>query len=108
MLSMLTGCGGTDEPEPASNLGGGAPEVTVTADGTRENPFVGHGIIQEVGDGHLVIAHDTIPGFMGAMTMPYPAATGAMDDALEPGQEVTFDVELLDLGFQVFRIERVE
>ena len=93
-LSMLAACGGTDEPEPLSTLGEGAPEETATADGTRENPFVGHGTIQEVGNSQLVITHDTIPGFMGAMTMPFPVATEAMDEALEPGQEVTFEVEL--------------
>ena len=107
-LSMLVACGGTDEPAPASVPGEGAPEATAAPDGTRENPFVGRGTIQEVGDGQLVIAHETIPGFMGAMTMPYAVAAEAMDDALEPGQEVTFEVELLDPGFQIFRIERVE
>ncbi len=108
ILSMLVACGGTDEPEPASTLGEGTPEATAPSDGTRENPFVGHGTIQEVGERQLVIAHDTIAGFMGAMTMPYPVAAEAMDDGLEAGQEVTFEIELLDPGFQIFRIERVE
>lgn len=107
-LSMLVACGGTDEPEPASVLEDGAPEPTAPADGTRENPFVGHGTIQEIGSSLLVITHDTIPGFMGAMTMPFPVAPEATDEALEPGQEVTFEVELLDAGFQIFRVERVE
>ena len=107
-LSILVACGGISEPEPAPTTGEAAGEVTAPPDGTRANPFVGRGTIQEVGDGQLVIEHDTIPGFMGAMTMAFPVAEEAMDDALEPGQEITFQIELLDPGFQIIRIEPVE
>ena len=107
-LSILVACGDLSDPEPAPTTGEAAGEVTAPPDGTRANPFVGRGTIQEVRDGQLVIEHDTIPGFMGAMTMAFPVAEEAMDDTLVTGQEIMFQIELLDPGVQIIRIEPVE
>jgi protein SCO1 len=41
---------------------------------------------------HLVIDHEEIPGFMGAMTMPYPVADAATLDRVSPGDQITADV----------------
>jgi len=41
---------------------------------------------------HLVIDHEAIPGFMGAMTMPYPVVDDAVFDRVAPGDQITADV----------------
>ena len=107
-LSILVACGGNNEPGATTSPGQPAGQVTGEPDGTRENPFVGRGTIQGFGNNQLVIQHDTIPGFMGAMTMAFPVAEDAMDDTLERGQGITFYIELVDPGFQIIRIEPVE
>src|SRR5581483_9858701 len=40
----------------------------------------------------LVVDHKEIPGFMGAMTMPYPTADPADLDRVSPGDQITADV----------------
>ena len=40
----------------------------------------------------LVVDHKDIPGFMGAMTMPYPTADPNDLDRLSPGDQITADV----------------
>ncbi len=77
-------------------------------EGTREVPFEGQGVIQAVAEGQLQIQHGMIPGFMMAMTMTFPVAQEAMNDALEVGEEVVFKIERLREGrFQIFSIEAV-
>jgi protein SCO1 len=41
---------------------------------------------------HLVVNHEEIPGFMGAMTMPYPVVDAQTLDRLSPGDQITADV----------------
>src|SRR4051812_41792899 len=41
---------------------------------------------------HLVIDHEAITGFMGAMTMPYPVVDDATLDKVMPGDQITADV----------------
>ena len=42
--------------------------------------------------GRMVVDHEAIPGFMGAMAMPYPVADPKLLDAVSPGDQVTADV----------------
>jgi protein SCO1/2 len=41
---------------------------------------------------HLVVDHEEIPGFMAAMTMPYPVADSRSLEELSPGDRITADV----------------
>src|ERR1700730_13891376 len=41
---------------------------------------------------HLVVNHEEIPGFMGAMTMPYPVGDAQTLEKLSPGDQITADV----------------
>jgi protein SCO1 len=41
---------------------------------------------------HLVVNHEEIPGFMAAMTMPYPVVDPQTLDKLSPGDQITADV----------------
>jgi protein SCO1/2 len=42
----------------------------------------------------MVVDHEAIPGFMGAMAMPYPVADPKLLDAANPGDQITADVVL--------------
>lgn len=45
--------------------------------------------------GHqLIIDHDAIPGFMDAMTMPYPVKDDAMLNEVSPGDEIEADLRV--------------
>jgi protein SCO1 len=41
---------------------------------------------------HLVVNHEEIPGFMGAMTMPYPVVDTQTLEKTSPGDQITADV----------------
>lgn len=41
---------------------------------------------------HLVVNHEEIPGFMGAMTMPYPVVDAQTLEKVSPGDQITADV----------------
>src|ERR1700680_61163 len=41
---------------------------------------------------HLVVNHEEIPGFMGAMTMPYPVVEAQTLEKVSPGDQITADV----------------
>ena len=74
--------------------------------GTREAPYVGQGVIQRIEEGQLEIQHEAIPGFMGAMTMPFPIAEEAMNDSLEVGDEIIFRIALHpEHGVQIFSVD---
>ncbi len=75
---------------------------------TREAPYVGQGVIQRIGEGLLEIRHQAIPGFMGAMTMPFSVAEEAMNDSLEVGDEIIFRIALHpEHGYQIFSVDAV-
>ncbi|SIN84161.1 protein SCO1/2 [Singulisphaera sp. GP187] len=44
--------------------------------------------------GQVVIAHESIPGFMNAMTMPFTLKDHALLDDLQPGDEVEGDLQV--------------
>jgi protein SCO1 len=46
----------------------------------------------------VTIDHEAIPGFMEAMTMPYPVRSGRALAGLSPGDEITADVVVPDGG----------
>ena len=100
---VLTACA---DPETAP-----APAVqqeAATPAGTRADPYVGHGVIEEVQDGQLVIQHDAIPGFMAAMTMGFPISDEVDVESLASGDEIMFDIEMIEPdSHRIFRVERV-
>ena len=80
-----------------------------TPDGTRAKPYLGRGTIREVADESLLIAHEAIPGFMGAMTMAYSLSKEVDTKGLVAGDVVTFAIEVPKSGgHQVFNIQKVE
>lgn len=106
---LLVSCAPAAAPEATS-----APEANANAEpvpsGTRDQPFRGHGFIREIrDDGVLIIEHEDIPGFMGAMTMGFPIVEGMVEDnALVVDDEINFEIEVLSEGYQIFNVERVD
>ena len=104
LMFLTVSCGGGQErasaPEPEAVAADPIPE------GTREDPFVGIGTVMEIqaDAGTLVIDHGDIPGFMGAMAMPYPVAEDV--EPVEVGDEITFSIEVLGEGYRIFIIEK--
>jgi protein SCO1 len=47
---------------------------------------------------HIVVDAEEIPGFMGAMAMPYPVADVRTLDLVAPGDQITADVVVSDAG----------
>ena len=105
-MALVISCAPADpEPSPAPEASTDAPATA--PNGTRESPYMGRGIIQEVGTSQLVIQHETIPGFMAGMTMTFPIAEEALSDDLEVGDEVMFHIELLTEGYQIFNVDQI-
>lgn len=104
-LSYLPGGEGSADVE--------VPDAAVdpTPAGTREDPFIGHGVIEEIreDEGQIVLRHDEIPGLMGAMTMGFPASEDVPLDSLTVGEEVEFRIERRDTEtgalHEVFSVE---
>ena len=108
-MALAVSCAPAEtEPEPAEAPEASAQAPAAVPTGTRESPFVGHGVIVEIGEGQLVIQHDTIPGFMAAMTMEFPTAEEVMIEQLETGDEIMFDIEMLGDAYQIFDVETME
>lgn len=55
----------------------------------REYPLVGQVVRVERSTSRVTIRHEDIPGFMPAMTMPFPVKPAALLDGREPGDLVT-------------------
>ncbi len=109
-LPLVTACAGAEEPAPAVEAEPAAMTAAAPAgDGTRENPYVGRGVITEVGETQLVIDHGVIPGWMGAMQMAFPVTEEVDLTGLAAGDAITFNVELEGvMGYQVFQVEPIE
>jgi protein SCO1 len=69
-----------------------------------------HGKIMSVDKlGHqLIIDHDVIPGFMDAMTMPYPVTDNAMLDQVNAGDEIKADLKVQGESIAIDKLEVVK
>jgi protein SCO1 len=80
LLCMATGCGSA--PAPVSTSPAAPP---------AEQHFTlrGQVIKKNMNDKELLVNHEEIPGFMAAMTMPYPVKDQKDLDAAQPGDMIT-------------------
>jgi len=69
-----------------------------------------HGKILSVDQlGHeLIIDHDAIPGFMEAMTMPYPVTDNAMLNKVGPGDEIKADLQVQGEQIAIDKLDLVK
>jgi protein SCO1/2 len=68
---------------------------TVKLQPARPQLVEGTGIVVEIdlAAGKLVIDHAAIPGYMGAMTMPYAVSSPNLLDRMEPGMQIEFTID---------------
>jgi Cu/Ag efflux protein CusF len=75
-LSVLSGCG------------------KKAADGEQRFHMKGKIVSLSPYEKTITVNHEAIPGFMGAMTMPYPVRNAKDLAGLAPGDEITADVAI--------------
>lgn len=102
VLSLLAACG-TDTPSPVDV----ESPPPLPPNGTRARPFSGRGVITEIRDGIVQIDHETIPGFMVALTMDFPLDDRSMAVGLGVGHEVLFEVIRTGSDYRIIDIEPV-
>jgi protein SCO1/2 len=74
------------------------PNQTTTQPQTQTQRYVLKGKIVSVDKQakEIVVDSEAIPGFMGAMAMPYPVKVAASMDPLAPGDEIRADLVVTD------------
>jgi|SRR5438477_5026293 len=76
--------------------------------GAKHYPL--HGRVMSIDKlGHeLIIDHDSIPGFMEAMTMPYPVSDNSMMEQVVPGDEIRADLKVEGERISIDKIEVIK
>ncbi len=80
----------------------------VEAQRGAERSWTARGIVRLVqrGQGVLWLTHETIPGLMEGMTMPFEAADEKLLDGLAPGDAVRFTLRAQNARLLVVAIEK--
>ena len=96
--SVTLAYGPADRPSPqaASAMAAhGMPHAPHAAAPERPASVIGEGTVIAVvpGSSQLVVDHQEIPGFMGAMTMGYKVNPPALLDQLKAGDPVRFTID---------------
>lgn len=76
LIATLAGCGRSQQEQSEA----------------RRYPLKGRVVSIDKTRKQVTVEHGDIPGFMGAMTMPYPVKDAASLDSLAPGDQITADV----------------
>jgi len=79
------------------------PSTKPAADGTTVQVHATEGTIESISPNGRVlhIAHEEIPGYMLAMTMPFEASSAAVIKGLKAGDRVVFEFEEREDGRRV-------
>jgi protein SCO1/2 len=105
-LVLAAGCGSRapSTPSPAADAPRPAPAATTTVTYTLA------GVVRSVtpSDGQAVIAHEAIPGFMGAMTMPFTIKDRSLLEDIRPGDTVEGELRVQKEGDDVKDYELVD
>ena len=89
LLVGMIGCGSSDqrktssEPQPASQP---------TADAPKRYHLEGTVVSIDRQQKRVIVDGKDIPGFMAAMTMPYPVVDDQTLDRVKPGDQITADI----------------
>jgi protein SCO1 len=90
----LLGCG-SQSPAPASSE---SQAQSQTQSKERRFQLKGTVVAVDPAQKQVTVNHEAIPGFMGAMTMPYPLLEAKTLSQLNPGDQITADVVVTDDG----------
>jgi Cu/Ag efflux protein CusF len=85
----IVGCH-SSESHPTASSGAQAPAPAQSA--TRTYHLEGTVVSIDRQQKRIIVDHKEIPGFMGAMTMPYPVVDDQTLDRVKAGYEITADV----------------
>ncbi|HWB33663.1 MAG TPA: SCO family protein [Acidobacteriaceae bacterium] len=85
-LALVAGCKRENRPPATSN--------TATQAELKTYPIRGKIISVDAKSGSIVLSHEAIPGFMGAMTMTYPLKQPSIASELHPGDLITATLEV--------------
>jgi protein SCO1/2 len=93
----------------AFNTGSATPLSAQNQIGTNLLVFKAQGVVEEVkpGDKAIVIKHQAIANYMGAMTMPFKVKDTADLLGVQPGEEILFRLHVTDTESWVDRIVKV-
>src|ERR1039457_6644637 len=69
-----------------------APQTPNSAQSVKRYHLSGRVVSTDKRANSVMIDGDDIPGFMAAMTMPYPVKDSSLMDKLKPGDQITADV----------------
>lgn len=107
---IVLGCEPAAEAPPAAEDQAATDTALPVGEGTRENPYIGRGVVQELGTGELVIDHEAILGWgMPPMPMAFPVIDDVSLEGLEVGDRVLFEIEMDGpAGYQIVGIEAIE
>jgi len=83
LAAGVTGCG---SPKPAQT------EQPQQQQGPKRYQLAGRVVSVDAAKQQLVVDHGDIPGFMMAMTMPYPVKSSDQLTSLSPEDQITADV----------------
>ena len=104
LIAGAGGCGSTKQAQPNPS----AQQEPQSQAGERHYPMEGTVVSVDKAQQHLVIDHKEIPGFMSAMTMPYPVADPHVLDQVQPGDQITADVVASDKGVHLDKVTVVK
>ncbi len=97
LLASLTACAAPPQNEApaavAPAAGTAAAGDSVPAAGPRY-PLKGKIVGVDTAGKKLIVDHESIPGFMSAMTMPYEVKNETLLATLQPGDEITAQVTM--------------
>lgn len=83
--------GSSGSSETTTGASAAATNANVNAD-TKAKTYSTRGVIKAFGEGRksLKIAHEDVPGYMKAMTMPFAVSSANVLDGLKEGDAVEF------------------
>jgi len=106
LAGCIVGCNGKspDTPDAPVSSNETTPSATAASDTLT---FQAEGVIQNITPSrtYVVIRHETIPGFMDAMSMPFAVADSSLlvDRAID--DSISFTIRVVDSNVTVTEIE---
>jgi protein SCO1 len=96
LLVGMIGCGSSDQRKTSSTPPVGSepqPASQPTADSTPKRYHLEGTVVSiDRQQKRVIVDGKDIPGFMGAMTMPYPVADDQTLNRVKPGDQITADI----------------
>lgn len=109
IFSAFTSCSSGDKKKSSLNPDSPPqPEKTTTAPDSKTYKASGIVISIPPGKRNLIVKHDKIPGFMDAMTMPFPVRDSAILDHIKPKDFIKFTIQVNKGKTMITEIQKME